>query len=145
MSVVIVTGGFDPCHSGHVAYLYAAKALGDQLWVGLNSDRWLTEKKGKPFMPWNERYAVLNAMKPVNFVFAFDDNDGSARDAIRQARKWTINEKDKKIIFANGGDRTSSNIPEMDVKDDNIEFVFGVGGEDKKNSSSWILKKWNEE
>ena len=141
MTVVLVTGGFDPVHSGHVDYFYAAKALGDKLWVGLNSDRWLTAKKGKPFMPWNEREAVVGNLKPVDFIFAFDDSDGSAKDAIRWARLYT----NEKIIFANGGDRTSTNIPEMDAGVDNVEFVFGVGGENKKNSSSWILKKWNEE
>ncbi len=141
MTVVVVTGGFDPVHSGHIDYFYAAKALGDKLWVGLNSDRWLTAKKGKPFMIWPERHAVVANLKPVDFVFAFDDNDGSAIDAIRLARKYT----QEKIIFANGGDRTSTNIPEMDCGVDNVEFVFGVGGENKKNSSSWILKKWNEE
>ena len=141
MTIVLVTGGFDPVHSGHVDYFYAAKALGDQLWIGLNSDEWLTRKKGKPFMPWFERGAIVCRLKPVDFVFEFDDSDGSARDAIRQARKYTSG----KIIFANGGDRTSTNIPEMDVDVDNVEFVFGVGGENKKNSSSWILKKWNED
>ena len=141
MTIVLVTGGFDPVHSGHVDYFYAAKALGDKLWVGLNSDRWLTAKKGKPFMPWNERGAVVSNLKPVDFVFAFDDSDGSAKDAIKRARKYTR----EKIIFANGGDRTSTNIPEMNIEDENVEFVFGVGGENKKNSSSWILKKWNEE
>lgn len=141
MTIVLVTGGFDPVHSGHVDYFYAAKALGDKLWVGLNSDRWLTAKKGKPFMPWNEREAVVGNLKPVDFIFAFDDSDGSAKDAIKRARLYTS----EKIIFANGGDRTSTNIPEMDAGVDNVEFVFGVGGENKKNSSSWILKKWNEE
>lgn len=141
MTIVLVTGGFDPVHSGHVDYFYAAKALGDKLWVGLNSDRWLTAKKGKPFMPWNEREAVVGNLKPVDFIFAFDDSDGSAKDAIKRARLYTS----EKIIFANGGDRTSTNIPEMDAGVDNVEFVFGVGGENKKNSSSWILKKWNED
>lgn len=143
MKIVLVTGGFDPVHSGHVDYFYAAKALGDKLWVGLNSDRWLTAKKGKPFMPWNEREAVVGNLKPVDYVFAFNDADGSARDAIRYAAKFA--KQDDVIIFANGGDRTSTNIPEMDVGIGNVEFVFGVGGENKKNSSSWILKKWNEE
>jgi len=141
MTIVLVTGGFDPVHSGHIDYFYAAKALGDKLCVGLNSDRWLTAKKGKPFMPWNEREAIVGNLKPVNHVIAFDDSDGSAIDAIRIARRYT----QEKIIFANGGDRTSTNIPEMECGVDNVEFVFGVGGDNKKNSSSWILKKWNEE
>ena len=50
MKVVLVTGGFDPLHSGHIAYFTAAKKLGDKLVVGLNSDEWLTRKKGRRFI-----------------------------------------------------------------------------------------------
>ena len=74
-------------------------------------------------------------------MITFDDNDNSAKDAIIKTRQLY---PEAKIIFVNGGDRTKTNIPEMDVADDNVEFVFGVGGEDKKNSSSWILNKWKE-
>jgi mannose-1-phosphate guanylyltransferase/mannose-1-phosphate guanylyltransferase/mannose-6-phosphate isomerase len=69
----------------------------------------------------------------------FDDSDDTAKDAIRQLRE---NYPEATIVFANGGDRTSENIPEMDIDDGNIEFVFGIGGEDKVNSSSWILDNW---
>ena len=139
MKVVLVTGGFDPIHSGHITYFEKAKELGDILVVGLNSDAWLRRKKGQSFMPWEERSRIVKALKPVGYVTDFIDDDGSSKDAIRQVRKmWPK----AKIIFANGGDRTKENIPEMDVKDDNIEFVFGVGGENKMNSSSWILQEW---
>lgn len=141
MKVVLVTGGFDPLHSGHIAYLNSAKQLGDVLVVGLNSDEWLIRKKGKAFLPLEERNEIVVNLKPVDqTIVGFDDSDGSARDAIKKIRKLYPTEH---LIFANGGDRTSENIPEMDVPDDNISFVFGVGGENKKNSSSWILKKWN--
>lgn len=139
MNIVIVTGGFDPLHSGHIAYFKAANTLGDYLIVGINSDEWLIKKKGRAFMPWNERLCVINNLSMVDEVYTFDDQDGSARSLIRQVRAHYPNSK---IIFANGGDRTAKNIPEMDVNDSNIEFVFGVGGEDKKNSSSWILEEW---
>lgn len=139
--VVIVTGGFDPVHSGHIAYIKAARQLGDYLVVGLNSDEWLTRKKGRAFMPWQERAAVISELKDVGRVINFDDSDGTARDTIRKVRNIFA---DAQIIFANGGDRTKENIPEMDTDDTNIEFVFGVGGEDKKNSSSWILKEWSQ-
>jgi len=75
----------------------------------------------------------------VDFVIDFDDTDGSAKHAIIMCRQSYPRDR---IIFANGGDRTNDNIPEMDIQDDNLEFVFGAGGEDKKNSSSWILQEW---
>lgn len=138
-TIVLITGGFDPLHSGHIAYFKAAKQLGDKLVVGINSDAWLTRKKGAPFMTFHERMTIVKNIQGVDFVLEFNDDDGSAKHAIKLARQtWP----DHKIIFANGGDRTSTNIPEMNLQDDNLEFVFGVGGEDKKNSSSWILQEW---
>jgi D-beta-D-heptose 7-phosphate kinase/D-beta-D-heptose 1-phosphate adenosyltransferase len=139
MKIVLVTGGFDPIHSGHIAYFKAAKSLGDYLVVGLNSDEWLERKKGKAFMPWNERLCIVNNLRMVDEVYTFDDEDGSARKFIHQVRAHYPNDE---LIFANGGDRTKENIPEMDVIDHNLKFEFGIGGTDKKNSSSWILEKW---
>lgn len=126
-------------HSGHIAYFEAAKKLGDKLVVGLNSDDWLTRKKGRPFMPVEERRTIVQNLKMVDHCVEFKDDDGSSKDAIHKVR--TIY-PDAHIIFANGGDRTSTNIPEMGYVDDNLEFVFGVGGENKANSSSWILEEW---
>jgi len=137
--IVLITGGFDPLHSGHIAYFKQAKELGDILVVGVNSDAWLTRKKGAPFMPYMERAAIVRNITGVDFVIDFNDDDGSAKRAIRMVRSSYPNDK---IIFANGGDRTHINIPEMDIKDDNLEFAFGVGGFDKANSSSWILQEW---
>lgn len=139
MKIVMVTGGFDPVHSGHIAYFKAACALGDQLIVGLNSDEWLERKKGRAFMPWNERLCIVNNLAMVDEVYTFDDEDGSARHFIQQVR---AHYPDAELIFANGGDRTPDNIPEMDVP--GVEFVFGVGGDNKANSSSWILQDWKE-
>lgn len=139
MTIVLVTGGFDPIHSGHIEYFQSAKELGNFLCVGVNSDDWLVRKKGKAFLPFSERSTIVNALKGVDFVIDFDDTDGSAKDAIRKVRSQFPGAN---IIFANGGDRTDKNIPEMDIKDDNLVFVFGVGGSNKKNSSSWILNNW---
>lgn len=137
--IVLITGGFDPVHSGHIAYIKAARELGDILVVGVNSDAWLTRKKGAPFMPYMERANVVRAIKGVDFVIDFDDNDGSAKHAIQMVRQSYPQDK---IIFANGGDRLPDNIPEQDINDNNVEFHFGIGGFNKANSSSWILQEW---
>lgn len=137
MKIVLCTGGFDPLHSGHIAYFEAAKKLGDKLVVGVNSDAWLGRKKGRSFMPIQERTAIIQALQIVDHAILFNDDDDSAIEAIKNVQMLYPNDD---IIFANGGDRTANNIPEMSVKD--VEFRFGVGGEDKKNSSSWILEEW---
>lgn len=137
--IVLATGGFDPIHSGHIQYLQAALQLGNRLVVGLNSDAWLQRKKGRSFMPFAERKAIVENLKGITMCLGFDDKDNSAKDAIYQVRGLFPKST---IVFVNGGDRTETNIPEMDVMDGNVEFVFGVGGEDKKNSSSWILSEW---
>lgn len=139
MKIVLVTGGFDPLHSGHLAYFKAAKELGDKLIVGINSDAWLTRKKGQPFMPIEERREIIGHIAIVDGTIEFNDDDNSSIDAINKIKTlWPDNE----IIFANGGDRTAENIPEMSVPD--VTFAFGVGGEDKMNSSSWILREWKQ-
>ena len=141
MKIVIVTGGFDPLHSGHISYFKSAKEQGDYLVVGLNSDEWLTRKKGRPFMPLEERKSIIAELDVVDEVITFNDDDGTAIDAIKKVKDFWKSADE--ILFANGGDRTKFNIPEM-LKFDDVEFVFGVGGEDKKNSSSWILKEWSQ-
>lgn len=137
MKIVLVTGGFDPLHSGHIEYFKAAKQLGYLLIVGINSDDWLVRKKGRAFMPFSERKAIIENLYQVHKVIDFDDSDDTAVDAIKKVKELYPKAS---IIFANGGDRTKDNIPEMVFND--VEFVFGVGGTDKKNSSSWILEEW---
>jgi cytidyltransferase-like protein len=137
--VVVITGGFDPIHSGHIDYINSAKELGDILIVGVNSDEWLVRKKGRSFMPFEDRISIVGALQGVDYAIPFNDRDNSAKDAIAWARRVFPNHT---IVFANGGDRTQNNIPEMDFVDDNIEFVFGVGGTSKLNSSSWLLEEW---
>ena len=138
MKIIVVSGGFDPIHSGHIAYFQAAKKLGDKLIVALNSDAWLINKKSKFFMPFVERKIIVENLKMVDEVIDFQDDDkGSACLALEKIKKLY---PDNEITFCNGGDRTKENIPEMAIS--NINFVFGVGGKDKKNSSSWILKEF---
>ena len=138
MKIVLVSGGFDPIHSGHIEYFKSAKKHGDKLVVALNSDVWLEKKKGKFFMPFSERYSIVSSIKYVDEVIDFDDDHmGSCIKALENIKKEYPNDE---IYFANGGDRNDKNIPEMAVE--GINFLFSVGGDDKKNSSSWILNKW---
>ena len=138
MKLIVVSGGFDPIHSGHIAYFKSAKSHGDKLIVALNSDAWLEKKKGKFFMPFHERKSIVEAIKYVDEVISFEDDEkGSCINALETIKKTYPSEE---IYFANGGDRDKKNIPEMSVL--GINFLFGVGGDDKKNSSSWILNKW---
>jgi cytidyltransferase-like protein len=141
MKTVFVSGGFDPLHSGHIEYFKAAKQLGDTLVVGLNSDPWLERKKGQAFMPFEERAKIIENLEMVdNVMLVPDDDTGGTTKAIGYLLQTTTG----KIIVANGGDRIDGDIPEQKLFGDHseVEFVFGVGGEDKKNSSSWILSNW---
>ena len=138
MRIAVVSGGFDPLHSGHINLLESAKAHGDKLVVLVNSDEWLSRKKGRPFMPFEERSLIIQRMDMVDNVYAVDDEDGSVTKGLIQVRNaFGTNHS---YVFCNGGDRGKNNIPEMDV--DGYTFEFAVGGDDKANSSSWILKEW---
>ena len=138
MKVVVVSGGFDPLHSGHISYFKDARSHGDKLIVALNSDDWLEKKKGKFFMPFSERKLIIENLKFIDEVIDFEDDEiGSCINALEKVKDLHVNDE---IYFANGGDRDKENIPEMSV--DGINFLFKIGGDEKKNSSSSILKKW---
>ena len=134
--VSLVTGGFDPIHSGHIRYFERAKDLSNYLVVGLNGDPWLKRKKGQYFQSWTERADIIRHLNMVDAVISWDDSDDSACGAI--AKCLEISEK---VIFCNGGDRIKSNTPEIQGYGDDprVEFKFSIGGENKMNSSSWIL------
>jgi D-beta-D-heptose 7-phosphate kinase/D-beta-D-heptose 1-phosphate adenosyltransferase len=139
MKVVLTSGGFDPLHSGHIALFNEAKKQGDILVVGINSNEWLARKKGQAFMDINDRLDIVKNLAVVDAAIVFDDSDGSACKAIEYCLDTYT---DSEIIFVNGGDRTSENIPEMRIKSERLKFVFGVGGSHKMNSSSKILSEW---
>ena len=137
-NIIILSGGFDPVHKGHIRMFREAANLSINVIVGLNSDKWLTRKKGKPFMNWDERAEILQSCKYINQVLPFDDSDETANDIIKQVcslyRDFDVN-----IYFANGGDRTSDNVPEMKVCDElGVEMIWGLGG-GKIQSSSWLI------
>ena len=119
--LVLVSGGFDPIHSGHIYLIQEASKYGEIV-VLLNSDEWLRKKKGKEFMSFNERAIIMKSLK--NAINKYPSH---------------------KIRFANGGDRNGVTTPEKKFCDENnIETLWGIGGKNKSNSSSWILKRWQE-
>jgi len=140
-NIILVSGGFDPIHSGHIKLINDAYKYGDVV-VLLNSDAWLRNKKGKEFLPFSERKIIMQNIKGVIDVIEFDDSDKTCIDGIQKAKSLF---KNNLIKFANGGDRNNNTTPEKDYCDkNNIETLFGIGGNNKSNSSSWILKKWKE-
>lgn len=135
MNVSLCSGGFDPPHIGHLAYLEVASKLGDRLIVAINSDAWLIRKKGKVFMPWDERKRMLLAIRWVDEVMAVDDSDGTVAEAIRRI---------KPFVFANGGDRVSPVGAEWEAcREVGAIMAFNVGGA-KTQSSSALLKAYKE-
>ena len=131
----MVSGGFDPPHIGHVRMFKEAAKWGDVV-VAINSDDWLMRKKGYVFMPWKERAEIIREFASVAVVTRFDDSVNTACDAIR---KFTPD------AFANGGDRKKENTPEMNLCDElGIQMLWGVGGSDKPQSSSWLVNKFKE-
>ena len=142
MKYVLVTGGFDPLHSGHIEYFKAARQLGDQLVVGLNSDEWLTQKKGRPFMPFKDRVAIISELGIVDRVVLClnDDKFNSASGAIHHLQS-TIGGQDE-VVFANGGDRSTKEVPESSIcKKYNIEMIDGLGDKIRSSSSLTGLKQ----
>ena len=134
--VSLVTGGYDPLHSCHISNFKRAKDLSNYLIVGINTEEWLTRKKGQYFQSWKERAEIIRHLNMVDAVISWDDVDNSACGAIKKCLEIS-----EKVIFCNGGDRIKSNIPEIQGYGDDprVEFKFSIGGEDKMNSSSWIL------
>ena len=131
--VMILSGGFDPVHVGHLRMIQAAAELADEVVVGVNSDDWLMRKKGYIFMPWKERAEIISGIKGVTTVCSVDDSDGTVCKAL---------EAHKPHAFANGGDRKKKNTPEMEVCDNlGIQMLWGIGGKDKPQSSSWLVNK----
>ena len=140
--IVLVSGGFDPIHSGHIKLIKEASDYGDVV-ILLNSDVWLQNKKGKEFLPYNEREIILNSIKNVIDVIPCGNEDMTCIDGIKSA---TAKYKENNLFFAKGGDRNKNTTPEKLFCDQKkIEILWGMGGNNKSNSSSWILKKWTEE
>tara|TARA_B100000674_G_scaffold497387_1_gene530986 strand:- start:682 stop:1137 length:456 start_codon:yes stop_codon:yes gene_type:complete len=130
--IVAVSGGFDPIHIGHTRMIQDARKLGNVI-VFLNTDEWLKRKKGYVFMPWEERAEILLGIKGVKEVYSAMDEDNTVCEALKFY---------KPDIFANGGDRKPGLVPEYQVCEElGIEMAFSVGGDDKPQSSSWLVEK----
>tara|TARA_R100001082_G_scaffold107079_1_gene80585 strand:+ start:384 stop:818 length:435 start_codon:yes stop_codon:yes gene_type:complete len=129
---IMVSGGFDPVHIGHIKMIEEASRWGTVI-VVINSDDWLKRKKGYVFMPWHERAYIMGNIKGVSLVTGVEDSDGTVCEAIGYHRP---------DAFANGGDRKKDNTPEMKVCDElGIQMLWGIGGTDKPQSSSWLVNK----
>lgn len=130
---VAVSGGFDPIHVGHIRMIKEAASMGDGVIIIANSDEWLIRKKGYAFMSYKERQEILYSIKGVVDVFEAKDADGTVCESLRLI---------KPAVFANGGDRKKGNVPEYQVCNElDIEMKFGIGGNDKPQSSSWLVEK----
>ncbi len=159
MNIVVVSGGFDPIHLGHIDMLRDASRIGDKVVVILNNDNWLTNKKGKPFMDEESRKRVVESIEFVDDVILteheIDDDDMSVvkdlekidnitPDLFSLSEKTDDGWKQESITFANGGDRVTSTTPEVNYCLDNgVMLAFNVGGS-KKRSSSQYIKEWED-
>ena len=142
--ISIVSGGFDPIHPGHIMMMKDCLKFSNYLIVGVNSNKWLVNKKGNYFMDIQHRIYVVSSLNVVNETMEFEDDDkGSANNLLIKIRNKYSNDK---IIFANGGDRSdTSKILEFETaKQYNIDLKFGIGGSHKESSSSDLLERWSE-
>jgi len=129
--IILVSGGFDPIHEGHIAMLKEAAKYG-YVWVAINSDGWLLRNRGYVLMPFESRAEVILSIRYVEAIYKVDDKDGTVCDALRSV---------KPDYFGNGGDRVGPNHSEARYCElHNIKQVFGLGGE-KINSSSKLVEK----
>jgi cytidyltransferase-like protein len=146
--VILISGGFDPVHKGHIECIQNAKKLADEVWIGINNDSWLRRKKGKSFMKEGERKFIMESLRDVDYVYVMNPlihGDDTAIDFIDHARKKFVNQNGDLpkgvMAFGNGGDRTETTTPENDVCNSyGIESVWGLGK--KIQSSSWLLEKY---
>ena len=164
--VIILSGGFDPIHSGHINMFKKAKELADWVVVCVNSDAWLKEKKGVNFLGEYERLNIVKTNRYVDDAFVFEDDDyGSAINGIKKVisskKEYQLKFRDPvflsdgelymegnlpeiEFIFGNGGDRNPDTTPTLEQQycmDNGISMEWNLGGP-KMNSSSSILENW---
>ena len=136
--IIVLSGGFDPVHIGHIRMFKAAKETQSEVIVGINSDEWLSRKKGQPFMKESERIEILESCKYIASVINFDDSDDTACNLISKVIDL-YKHNTVQIFFSNGGDRNSETTTEIKYcKDNNIEMLWNLGGGKIQSSSSLI-------
>lgn len=142
---VILSGGFSPCHSGHVKMIQNASFYGDVI-ILLNSDEWVKNKRGHHFIDFEDRKSVLLQFKGIEDVLSFEDDEyGSALNGLKKVREL-YNKAEYKLFFGNGGDKNENSTPMIEQKyceENDIELIWGLGG-DKTQSSSWILNRYRD-
>ena len=136
-TLVIVSGYFNPLHSGHIEYLTKSKELGDFLFVIVNNDKQREMKGSKPFMLEDERKTIIQSLKCVDAAMVAVDTERTVNESIKYIMSLTSDKFDR-VIFANGGDQNRSTIGETKLCEElGIELADGLG--DKIQSSSWLL------
>ncbi len=137
--VVIVSGYFNPVHSGHISLFEDAKMLGDKLVVILNNDKQVKVKGHFPFMDEKERKRIISAISYIDLVYLSIDENRSVCKTIEEIYNLLSKEYDE-FIFANGGERKKDSLPEYDACTRlGIKMLFDVGGY-RKQSSSWLIE-----
>lgn len=134
---VIVSGYFNPIHKGHLEYFNNAKALGDVLFVIVNSDVQRSLKGSKEFQLEEERMMIVSNIKAVDKAILSIDKDRTVCATLEKIANDF--EYEYELVLANGGDQNNDTIPERPICDSvGIKLIDGLG--DKIQSSSWLLK-----
>ncbi len=142
MRVVVISGYFNPIHTGHIDYINAASDMGDKLVVIVNNDKQVSIKGSTPFMEEVQRMRIVNSIKGVNKTVLSIDTDGAVTETLKLIYdEYSVDYFFDSMVFANGGDRTKGNSPEEEYCNwRGIRTAYNVGGK-KTQSSSELLKR----
>ena len=142
MRVVVISGYFNPIHTGHIDYINAASDMGDKLVVIVNNDKQVSIKGSTPFMEEVQRMRIVNSIKGVNKTVLSIDTDGAVTETLKLIYdEHSVDYFFDSMVFANGGDRTKGNSPEEEYCNwRGIRTAYNVGGK-KTQSSSELLKR----
>lgn len=144
MKIVIESGYFNPLHTGHLDMIEAGEKISDKLIVIVNNDKQQLLKKGKVILTEDDRARVVAALRNIDEVVVSIDDDPTVIKTLEMIAKKYPNDE---LIFANGGDRSSAKeVPETAVCEKyGIKMLFGIGGEDKVDSSTRINQELGRE